>query len=236
MAGTVLGSEGFIILTPPSVEPLTLTDVKDWLNIDFTSKDMLITKLITRARRRAETLTGRAFASQQVQCTFPITRPQGGQLSGPVDHGPDWYQYQEQLGANPFGAAMFYFDLPMAPIDPTLTVTVETKITAFDQGPNSGGYTTFLTGVPTTFTTAWIDNNQEPARFYFQSPLTANFWRFTYWCGYGTDTFPLPEDLQEPLFELISCWYDWRDGSAPAAQIQEIESKFLSKRIASAWI
>lgn len=230
MAGTVIGSTGYIVLTPPSVEPITLTDVKDWLNIDFTSKDALISRLITRARVRAETITGRALAMQQIQATYPITRPQGGELSGPVDHGPSWYQYQEQLGANPFGAAMFYFDLPMAPVDVTQTLTVETKITAFDT------WSTFLTGIPTTFTTAWIDNNQEPARFYFQSPLTANFWRFTFYCGYGSNTFPLPGDIQEAMFELISCWYDWRDGSAPAAQIQAIESKFLSKRTANAWI
>ena len=230
MAGTVLGSEGFIILTPPSVEPISLMDVKDWLNIDFSSKDALISKLITRARRRCETVTGRAFASQQVQCTFPITRPQGGELSGPVDHGPDWYQYQEQLGANPFGASMFYFDLPMAPIDVTQAVTVETKITAFDS------WSTFLTGIPTTFTTAWIDNNQQPARFYFQSPLTANFWRFTFWCGYGLNTFPLPEDLQESLLELVSYWYDYRDGGGDANRVAQIESKLLSKRLASSWI
>lgn len=236
MAGTVLGSTGYIVLTPASVEPLTLTEVKDWLNIDFTSKDALITGIINRVRIRAETLTGRQLASQQLQATYPITRPQGGELSGPIDHGPDWYQYQEQLGANPFGASMFYFDLPAAPIDPTQTVLVETKITAFDQGPNQGGFTTFLTGIPTTFTTAWVDNNQEPARFYFQSPLTANFWRFTYWAGYGSTTFPLPGDLKQGMLELVSCYYDWRDGSAPKDQIAEIEGKFLSKRIASAWI
>lgn len=236
MAGSVLGSEGFVILTPPSVEPVSLSDVKDWLNIDFSSKDTLISKLITRARRRCETITGRAFASQQIQCTFPITRPQGGELSGPVDHGPNWYQYLEQLGANPFGAAMFYFDLPMAPIDVTQVVTVETKITAFDKGPNSGGFTTFLTGIPSTFTTAWIDNNQEPARFYFQSPLTANFWRFTLWCGYGSNTFPLPEDLAEPLYELISYWYDYRDGGGDKNRLDQIESKLLSKRLSSAWV
>lgn len=231
MAGTVLGSTGYIVLTPASVEPLTLTEVKDWLNIDFTSKDALITGIINRVRIRAETLTGRTLASQQIQATYPITRPQGGQLSGPIDHGPDWYSYQEQLGANPFGASMFYFDLPMAPIDVTQSILVETKITAFDN------WSTFVTGLPSTLTaTVWIDNNQEPARIYFSSPLTANFWRFTFWCGYGSTTFPLPGDIKEPMLELISTWYDWRDGSAPADQVKQIENKFLSKRIASAWI
>lgn len=231
MAGTVIGSTGYIVLTPPSVEPVTLTDVKDWLNIDFTDKDTLITKLITRARRRAEELTGRAFASQQIQATYPITRPQGGELSGPVDHGPDWYAYQELLGANPFGAALFYFDLPMAPIDVTQSILVETKVTAFED------WSTFASGLPSTLTSrVWIDNNQEPARVYFSDPVTSNFWRFTYYCGYGSNTFPLPEDLAESLYELIAAWYDWRDGGTPTAQIQQIEGKFLSKRISTAWI
>ena len=229
--GSVLGSTGFVVLTPPVSEPVTLTNVKDWLNIDFSSKDTLIGKLITRARRRAETITGRALASQQIQATFPITRPQGGELSGPVDHGPDWYQYLEQLGANPFGASMFYFDLPMAPVDVTQTITVETKITAFQD------WSTFLTGAPSTFLPrAWIDNNQEPARFYFQSPITANFWRFTFWTGYGSNTFPLPEDIEEGLLELISYLYDYRDGGGDANRVAQIESKFLSKRLATAWI
>ena len=74
---SVLSSEGFIVLTPPSMEPITLSDVKDWLNIDFTSKDTLIAKLMTRARRRCEPITGRAFATQQIQATMPIMRPQG---------------------------------------------------------------------------------------------------------------------------------------------------------------
>lgn len=231
MAGTVLGSEGFIILTPPSSEPVSLADAKDWLNVDFTEKDTLISKLITRARRRAETLTGRAFASQQIQCTFPITRPQGGELSGPIDRGPNWYQYLEQIGSNPFGASMFYFDIPMAPVDVTQLILIETKITAFDD------WSTFVSGLPSSLTsTVWVDNNQEPARVYFRDPLTANFWRFTYWSGYGSNTFPLPEDLQEALFELIAAYYDWRDGGTPTTQIQQIESKFLSKRISTAWI
>jgi hypothetical protein len=175
-------------------------------------------------------VTGRAYASQQIQATYPITRPQGGELSGPVDHGPDWYQYQEQLGANPFGASMFYFDLPMAPVDLTQTVTVETKVTAFDT------WKTFLTGIPTTFTTAWIDTNQEPARFYFSDPLTANFWRFTYWAGYGTNTFPFPEDLEEALLEYCSYWYDYRDGGGDPNRVAQIESKLLSRRLSSSWI
>ena len=125
---------------------------------------------------------------------------------------------------------MFYFDLPVAPVDVSQNVTVETKVTAFDT------WSMFLTGLPSMFTTAWIDNNQEPARFYFQDPITANFWRFTFWAGYGLTTLPLPEDLAEPLLELISYWYDYRDGGGDANRVAQIEAKLLSKRLASSWI
>jgi len=232
MSGSVLGSEGWVVLTPPSIEPVTIIDVKDWLNIDFSAKDTLIFKLITRARRRCETITGRAFAPQQIQATFPITRPQGGELSGPVDHGPDWYSYLEALGANPFGASMFYFMLSMPPFDATQPVVVETKITAFQ------AWNTFYAGLPPTTnpTTCWIDTNQEPATFYFQSPVTANFWRFTYSAGYGPNTFPLPEDLLEALMEMISYLYDYRDGGGDINRLNQIEGKLLSKREAKSWI
>lgn len=232
MSGSVLGSEGWVVLTPPSIEPVTLTDVKDWLNIDFSAKDTLIAKLITRARRRCETITGRAFAPQQIQATFPITRPQGGELSGPTDHGPSWYQFSEQLGANPFGSSQFYFDLNMPPFDTTQPLLVETKITAFM------AWSTFFSGLPPTSnpTTCWVDTNQEPARLYFLVPVTANFWQFSYYCGYGPNTFPLPEDLAECIYELVSYWYDYRDGGGDANRLQQIEGKLLSRREAKSWI
>src|SRR5689334_10750978 len=97
----------FKVITPPSSEPITLSNVKDWLNIDFSSKDTLISSLITRARSYAETVTGRALATQQIQQIDTIARPDGGVLSGPIKPGPNWYVYNEQLGANPFGPAQY---------------------------------------------------------------------------------------------------------------------------------
>src|SRR5579859_8018319 len=211
-----MGNEAFQVITQVSTEPLTLTEVKDWLNVDFGTKDTLITNLISRARSMAETITGRAFATQQIRQIFTIARPKGGEVSGPIDHGPNWYQYQEQLGANPFGAAQFYFDLAMPPFQPNQTMTVETKVTAFDP---------WLTFTGTTY----VDSIQEPARMYFQDPITANFWRFTYWAGYdATQSYALPFDLREPLLELISFWYDNREGDDMP---QSLLNKFLSKRI-----
>lgn len=205
----------FIVTTPPSVYPITLDEVKQYLIVDFGNLDAVIENLIFRACNYAETITNRALATQTVQQVYTLPRPTGGVLSGPLEEGPNWYQYQQQLGANPFGPAMFYFDLALPPAQ-SLT-TVEYRVTVFDS------YTPF-TGVFN------IDANYEPARLYFQSPPTANEWRFTYQAGYS-NAYPIPQVLKQPVLELIAYWFQYREGSDNPSQFQEIQNKLLAKRV-----
>lgn len=205
-------SSAFKVVTPPTVEPITLADAKSYLRIDFTDEDNDVTRIITRARSYVETITHRALAPQSIQCIYTIERPTGGELSGPVNEGPNWYQYQEQLGANPFGAAQFYFDLPMPPY--ISDITIETRTTVFDSWQTFNGLYT-------------IDNVQEPARIYFQDPVTVNQWRFSYSAGYN-DSYSCPPDLLQCLYELIGYWYEYRE----AQDIPEsLYNKLLSKRV-----
>ncbi len=223
-----MANTAWIVTTPVATEPIVLADAKSYLRIDFTDDDTVITNLISRARSLGETITGRAFATQTITQTDTIARPKGGEVSGPLDHGPNWYQYQEQLGANPFGAAQFYFDLAMPPIQSTAsTITVQTKITAFDP------WVAFPYAIESNgYANMWIDNTQEPARVYFQDPITANFWQFVYTCGYSS-SYPLPFDLLQALYEGIAYLYDNREAEDFP---QALKNKFLSKRIASSWL
>lgn len=52
------------LLTPPSVEPVEIDDVKTALRIDGTEFDVLLPGLIAAARQVAEQETGRAFVEQ----------------------------------------------------------------------------------------------------------------------------------------------------------------------------
>jgi uncharacterized phiE125 gp8 family phage protein len=52
------------LITPPSAEPVSLSDAKAHLKIDTADEDALIATLITAARARAEWHTGRAFVGQ----------------------------------------------------------------------------------------------------------------------------------------------------------------------------
>lgn len=189
------------VLTPPAVEPITVEEAASYLRVDFPDDDGVIANLIAAARMYAENVMHRALATQTLRVIETITRPTGGEISGPISRGPNWYQYQEQLGANPFGAAMFYFDLPQPPIQSVSKI--ETRTTVWDPWVTFGGLVT-------------LDEVPEPARLYFQVPVTANQWRFTYTCGYDPDTtkgsYALPQDIRQCLLELIAFWYDHREG------------------------
>lgn len=52
------------LVTAPTIEPVTLTEVKDYMRVSGTSEDTLITNLIVVARTAAESYTRRAFLTQ----------------------------------------------------------------------------------------------------------------------------------------------------------------------------
>lgn len=52
------------LITPPSEEPLTLTEVKLHLRVENTDDNALITALIVAAREQAESITARALCTQ----------------------------------------------------------------------------------------------------------------------------------------------------------------------------
>ena len=52
------------LVTPPSVEPITLTEAKLYLRVTHAAEDALITSLIAAARQWVETYTRRALCTQ----------------------------------------------------------------------------------------------------------------------------------------------------------------------------
>ena len=54
----------YLLLTPPALEPITLADAKDWLKIDGSDEDRIISALITSARLAVEAATGLMMITQ----------------------------------------------------------------------------------------------------------------------------------------------------------------------------
>jgi hypothetical protein len=213
-------SSTYKVLIPPTQEPVDINRLKRYMRVDFDDTDPDIYELVTRARSLCETVTGRAWATQTIRQIDTIERPDGGVLSGPIKPGPSWYQYNEQLGANPFGPSQYYYDLAMPPFQSLNSI--QTKIAAFDAwtdfsfAPNSDGSLN-----------VFADDTSEPCRLYIRNPLTANFWKFEYVTGYNA-AYPLPPDLLQALYEGVAYLYDYRQAEDfPEA----LKNKLLAKRV-----
>lgn len=58
---------GLIVVVPPSVEPVTLAEVKLYLRVEHDDDDVLITELIRTAREQVEAYTCRSLITQTLE-------------------------------------------------------------------------------------------------------------------------------------------------------------------------
>ena len=73
-----LGRYGMKIVTPPDAEPIDLTTAKNWLRVDHTADDTLITWMISMVREMTESYARRAWVTRSVEFTlssFPVQAP-----------------------------------------------------------------------------------------------------------------------------------------------------------------
>ena len=71
---TTIDNYGLSVSVEPTLEPVSLAEMKDWLRIDHTSDDDLISGLVASARKEVENLTRRSFINRtliQTQPDFP---------------------------------------------------------------------------------------------------------------------------------------------------------------------
>jgi len=66
--------------SPPSIEPLTLDEVRSYLRLSSGSDDALVLSLIAAARSHVERLTGRALLKQQWQMELKPPYPRSSPL------------------------------------------------------------------------------------------------------------------------------------------------------------
>jgi len=100
-----------ICLTPPTVEPVSLSEAKAHLRVDGTDEDVYISACITAARTRLEHETRRAFIRQEwqaeitgvISCALPVELPRPRLIQGePItlefrDTAGEWQQSSDLM-------------------------------------------------------------------------------------------------------------------------------------------
>lgn len=68
--------DGVTILADAVVEPVSRTDVKNWMRVDYNTDDDIIEDLITSARLHLEKLTGRSLTNKLIRADIECTGTQ----------------------------------------------------------------------------------------------------------------------------------------------------------------
>lgn len=194
----------YVVLTEPSVEPLSLSDAKTFMRVDYDDEDTLIAQLIVDARREAEKLLKRALTTQTIQATIEPDPMATGPLSGPVGVPFDSWRLAERPDVPLFGNALISLKMPMTPVQ-TLT-TVEYQLTKMDvpewtslSATDSNGNANYR-----------LDQNVDPNRLNIFVILAATRYRLTYVSGYTSSQF-LPGNTLTLLKRIVSHWYNNRE-------------------------
>lgn len=187
----------------PSIEPITLTEAKQHLRINFSDDDALIQNMITAARVWVERGINRALITQTKRATFdlPMTTQALGPTSGMIGREP-----------------RLAFDLPYA--SPGNTVTV--SAVEFEQDVAS------WTAVDST--QYMLDSDNAPARLWLKAEalwlwlpswswvgFTSPRMRITYTCGYGATEVSVPATIRQAILNAVGHLYENREsgGSLP---------------------
>lgn len=85
------------LITPPTVEPITLADAKLHLRVDVSADDTLISSMISAARQHAETLTQRALAPA-TYCLYLDAFESAIELARPPVAGVTHLKYLDSTG------------------------------------------------------------------------------------------------------------------------------------------
>jgi uncharacterized phiE125 gp8 family phage protein len=194
------------VVTPPSVEPVTLAELKLFCRVDGTTEDALITGLGIAAREYCETFTRRAFINtafrQSLDC-FPSY----------YGHGADPYTipYPRRSSVYDLIAAqqIKLYRPPLVEVD-HITYTDNSgatqTLTPYDANTNPTGL--FM-----------VDKDSEPAVIF---PVPGKSWptdqllipnnvKIFFTAGFGEDGDAVPSSIKTAIKQLMAHWFEHRE-------------------------
>lgn len=183
------------IVTPPAIEPVSVSDMKSHSRISWTDDDSDIAGYISTAREWMERKLNRACITRTLRATFDL--PNQSSAYGPV-------------GGLVGQAPRLAFDLPYPPLGNVTTVEMEQDVETWKS---------------LTLTSDYVaDSDNEPARVWLHASSIANWapswdWigarapriRITYTAGYGTNASDVPFGIRSAIKRAAAHLYENRE-------------------------
>ncbi len=196
----------FSLVTPPSIEPVTLAEAKAQARVDTDADDALIAALITAARQWAEKFTNRAFITQSWRLSMD-------QFSAAAS-----IECAGSCGARP-GQARAYLCLPR----PTLQSVASVQYFDADDEARTWPSENYF-----------VDTSSEPGRLALRSgsvwpeaSRVTNGLVVTYAAGYGDSAEAVPEPIKMAIRQLVAHWYEHRGDLEPGAGVPQVALALL---------
>ena len=181
---------GQSVTTDASIDPLTYSEIRDYLRLDEGVDETLLITLLKMATQYVEKFTGRALINRTITLF----------IDG-VDE-IDLALWEGTRVAPDMSIRKRYIELPTTPVSSV------TSISSFSDNDTE---TTFAS------TKYFVDTAREPARVYLrdgqawpQSLRVANGLKIVYVAGYGSNRTDVPEAIRLGILNIIAFNYEHR--------------------------
>lgn len=187
---------GHVLLTPPAVEPVSLTDFKAFARLDSDADDTLIGIILPSARLHFEETTSRATINQ----TWRLALDAIGGGAEP------WWDGVRDGAIGALSNRRSWIELPKAPL-----VSV-TSFSAFAENGTSTLFTNFYTDVTATPGKVFLNAGSTwPVATRPHSAFVID-----YVAGYGAAAANVPADIRVAIMQIALHWYENRELAAEA--------------------
>lgn len=203
------------LVTAPSIEPVTLTEAKDFLRVTGSDDDTLITNLIIAARTNAESFTRRAFITQTWKLfmdNWPTTTK-----------NTSWWDGVKQLPILVLAGKQDVL-IPKAPLSSV------THVKTYDDADSA---TTFASSnyYVSTYSGDFAQNGRVVLRDNASWPTferNADGIEIQFVAGYGATAADVPYQIKQSILQEVSTMYETRGACADECMCCSIAKRMLT--------
>jgi uncharacterized phiE125 gp8 family phage protein len=183
--------ERIVVTTEPSNEPISITEAKSHLRIDWSDDDTYLATIITSARQWMEKVLRRALITQTLKATLTLPQQTQGILSGPI------------------GCMSYGIEIPRPPLISIPSVEAETKVSTWQALTSGSDYALDSDSEPAKIYLAVSAFSLWSALLNF--PGAKPRIRVTYQAGYGATSDKVPAAIRSALLQAIAYLYENRE-------------------------